>query len=185
MMTAKRYQVYIMDEVAYLSREFLQPLIEYAARAGIMAIACGDPGQLRPIEGEAPGDWLHSIAGHFEQVTTDFRSRCEHLRALKSKMYLKDDATQLAEMRAALPSVKVSELFAQYQPGDLVIGATNRTNSRINARIFSELAKVHRGTVPFVWAPEGFTKVVQMVTPPGGGAPVEVGTLSRYHTVRT
>ena len=174
MFTARRYQVYVMDECCYLGREFLQPLIEYAARAGALVCACGDPGQLRPVEGEAPGDWLRSIAGHFEQVATDFRSRCEHLRALKSRMYLQDDATQLAEMRAALPLCKVSDLFAQWQPGDLVIGATNRYNDRINARIFAENAKKYPAPVPFVWAPTEVGKAVRMVVPPGGGDAVEV-----------
>ena len=175
METAKRYQVLVMDETCYLSREFLEPLVAYCERAGVVVIACGDPGQLHPIDGAPPADWLRSRAGYYEEVLTDFRSRCDQLRALKSRMHMQDDATQLREMRAALPSVRVNEMFAQWRPGDLIIGATNRRNEVINNRIFRDYAKKHpTAPVPFVWAPTTFSKVVQMVAPPGGGELVEV-----------
>ena len=146
METAKRYQVLVMDEACYLSREFLEPLVVYCERAGVVVIACGDPGQLHPIDGAPPADWLRSRAGYYEEVLTDFRSRCDQLRALKARMHMQDDVTQIREMRAALPSVRVNEMFAQcWRPGDLIIGATNRRNEVINNRIFRDYAKKASG----------------------------------------
>ena len=96
-------QVVIWDEVCTVPRAVLEIFLDWLVQRGVQVVCYGDQGQPRPIAGASPHAWLKERCDYYEEVTVDYRSRCEKLSALKRAIRLQSNKIQCKEMRKALP----------------------------------------------------------------------------------
>ena len=111
--------VIIWDEVCTVPRPVLETFLDWLDQRGVQVICSGDQGQPPPIAGESPHDWLCERVDYYEEMTVDYRSKCDELRALKKAIRLQPDKVQCREMRKALPQCRGWDRFVnEWHPRD-------------------------------------------------------------------
>ena len=79
-------RVVIWDEVCTVPRHILEKFINYLLEQKCQVICCGDNAQPSPFFEEMPYDWLKERADYYEEVLTDYQTKCSRLQELKKKM---------------------------------------------------------------------------------------------------
>ncbi|CAG8661870.1 7435_t:CDS:2, partial [Diversispora eburnea] len=91
-------EILIFDEACMIPRKVLQRLLSYAESRGCQIIMCGDPGQLTSWgDKEGPHKFLTEWADEVIWCMEDFRAQDNELKALKLRMWMKNDLAQLLE----------------------------------------------------------------------------------------
>jgi len=109
-----------------IPRKVLQRLLPYAESRGCQIIMCGDPGQLTPWgDKEGPHKFLTEWADEVIWCMEDYRAQDGELKALKLRMWMKDDNTQLQEFRNYIPKTSWNDALVQWTPKDIWICSTN------------------------------------------------------------
>ena len=115
-------RVIIWDEVCTVPRPTLETFLDWLEGRGVQIICCGDQGQLPPIAGEIPHDWLRAFAqqpaNYYGEVEVDHRAKDPLLKALKKRIRLQPDKVQCQEIRKVLPGGNTS-----WRPGSHVISS--------------------------------------------------------------
>ena len=115
-------RVIIWDEVCTVPKPMLETFLDWLDQRGVQVIYCGDQGQPPPIAGESQHDWLRERVDYYEEMTVDYRSKCDDLRALQKAIRLQPDKVQCREMRKALPQCLGWDRFVnEWQPHDIIL----------------------------------------------------------------
>ncbi|MEW8688884.1 MAG: hypothetical protein AB2556_23950 [Candidatus Thiodiazotropha sp.] len=126
-------RVIIWEEVCTVPRPTLETFLEWLESRGVQVICFGDhdQGQLPPITGEMPHDWLREQAHYYEEV--DHKVKDPALKALKKRIRLQRDKVQCQEIRRALRGCLGRERFVEaWKPCDLIL--TSRLKVRDQAQ---------------------------------------------------
>ncbi|GBC45084.2 hypothetical protein GLOIN_2v1477001 [Rhizophagus irregularis DAOM 181602=DAOM 197198] len=129
-------EILIFDEACMIPKKVLQRLLSYAESRGCQSIMCGDPGQLTPWgDKEGPHKFLTEWADEVIWCMDDYRAYDPELKALKLRMWMKDDMTQLQEFREALPTTSWKNALTEWTPEDIWICSTNDMGMRVESAL--------------------------------------------------
>lgn len=150
--TALCQDIIIWDEFPIAGPKQLDAIIPWLKKVGLTTILCGDPlGQLQefkdPISGEIVMSILENNMVPIESGTgVDWRARdCPALQAAKRACWCKDDITQVNVLKNLATHLTFKEAVEMWEPGDVVIEATNRDGKDIEAAIDTMQMKKHGG----------------------------------------
>lgn len=137
-MAGIRRDIIIWDEFAMAGLALLQIVLPWMRNVGLTTILCGDPiGQLQefgnPHSGQQVMKYLETNEipiDHGEGI--DWRARdCPTLQAAKRAAWCQSDATQLNELKKIATPLNYADTISLWEPGDIVIEATNRIGETI------------------------------------------------------
>ena len=90
----------IWDEICMVPVVELKKILSYLSKKSCVVIMCGDPGQLPPIGGESPHEYLLKKCKYsLVEKKIDHRSQCFKLRDFKAAMHGLDNFAQLGMLR--------------------------------------------------------------------------------------
>jgi hypothetical protein len=162
-------RVIIWDEVCTVPWVILETFLDWLDQRGVQVICCRDQGQLPPIAGEMPHDWLQQRADYYEEVEVVYRAKDPALKALKKSIRLQSDKVQCQNMRQALPSYLGWDRFVEaWRLGDLILTSRQKVRDRAQGLLFQR-HKEHfpDDPVPLVYHPKDTRRQNIMVAVPG------------------
>ena len=162
-------RVIIWDEVCTVPRPVLKTFLDWLDQRGVQVICCGDQGQPPTIAGESPHDWLRERVDYYEEMTVDYRSKCDELRALKKAIRLQPDKVQCREMCKALPQCRGWDRFVnEWHPRDIILDSRKAPRDRAQKLLFEYQKKAFPNKqVPLLYRPRDTRQQNVMVTIPG------------------
>ncbi|CAG8463930.1 2912_t:CDS:2 [Acaulospora morrowiae] len=138
-------EILIFDEACMIPKKVLQRLLSYAESQGCQIIMCGDPGQLTSWgDKEGPHKFLTEWADEVIWCIEDYSAQDDELKALKLRMWMKNDIIQLLEFCKAIPKTTWENALAQWTPNNIWICSTNDMGMRIE----SALLQAHASHFP-------------------------------------
>lgn len=154
--------IVIWDEFAMAGPVILGLVLPWMKSVGFTTILCGDPiGQLQKFGDPYSG---YAVMGILEDLNVpiekgdgiDWRAKdCPILQAAKQAAWCQDDETQREELLKIATSLTCKQVVDLWEPGDVIIEATNRIGKRLEEMVEKAQAEKYgpNGRVDVVFRP--------------------------------
>ena len=152
----------LWDEVGFVNIRYFEPIIKYLISRKVTVICAADlEGQLYNYAARSPviKDCLEKLSAFEITSDIDYRSLCDDLRALKLRIWKKDERTQLSETANAIMKIgqygSLDDLIKNWEPRDLFAVTRRKYAAKLNNILLEHHGLMFRDQpIPFRFAPQ-------------------------------